>query len=96
MCEHARALTFDNQGHDGVGDAKRVARDAAVGTVVLRAGVEDGDDGTVRANFNIVCRTKRAIHFSSFMTVSASVNKGLAQLGPEICVKSTLQTGGKF
>lgn len=44
-----------------MGDAERVAGDAAVGTVVLRAGVEDGDDRTVRANFNIVCRAKGAI-----------------------------------
>ena len=48
-------LTFDDQGHDGVSDAERVARHAAVGAVVDGASPGDGDDRAVGANIDIVC-----------------------------------------
>lgn len=48
-------FTFHNHRHDGVGDAKRVARHTAVGPVVLRLDVDDGDDGTITADFDIIC-----------------------------------------
>lgn len=54
-------LTFDDQRHDGVGDAEWVAGHTAVGTVVHRAGIGDGNNRTIRANFDIVCRTEEPI-----------------------------------
>ena len=53
--------TFDNQRHDGVGDAEWVAGHTAVGAVVYRASSGDGDDRAVRADFNIICRGKEQI-----------------------------------
>lgn len=54
--EEARAgVTFQDQGHDGVGDAEGVAGHAAVGALVLRLDVNDGDDGAVAAEFDVVC-----------------------------------------
>lgn len=38
-----------------MGDPERVAGHAAVRTVVLRLDVDDGDDGTVAADFDIIC-----------------------------------------
>lgn len=58
-------LTFDNQRHDGVGDAERVAGHTAVGAVVHRAHTGDGDDRAVGANFNIICRTEERINITS-------------------------------
>lgn len=48
--------TFDNQRHDGVGDAERVAGNTTVGAVVHRASSGDGYDRAVRADFNVICR----------------------------------------
>lgn len=36
--------TFDNQGHYALSDAKQVASHTAVGALVARAGIGDGDD----------------------------------------------------
>lgn len=48
-------FTFHDHRHDGVGDPEQVAGHAAVRTVVLRLDVDDGDDGTVAADFDIIC-----------------------------------------
>lgn len=56
-------LTFDNQRHNGVGDAKRVARHTTVGTMIHRAGIGNGDNRTIIANFNIICRTEEQIKY---------------------------------
>lgn len=53
--------TFDNQGHDGVGDAERVAGNTTVGAVVHRANSGDGYDRAVGADFNVICRGEEQI-----------------------------------
>lgn len=52
------SVTFDDQRNNGVGDAVEVARHTAVGTVVDRADIADGDNRTVGADLNIICRTQ--------------------------------------
>lgn len=41
-----------------MGDAERVARHTAIGTVVDRAGIANGNNRTIRADFHIICRTE--------------------------------------
>ncbi len=52
------SLTFDDQRHNGVSDAERVAGHTAVSPVVRGADAGDGDNRTIRANLNIICRTE--------------------------------------
>ena len=49
-------LTFDDQRHDGVGDAERVARHAAVGAVVGGSSAADGHHRSVEVDFDVICR----------------------------------------
>lgn len=41
-----------------MGDAERVASHTTISAMVLSADIDDGNDRTIRANFNIVCRTE--------------------------------------
>lgn len=61
MCARVYMLTFDNQRHNGVGDAKRVASHTTISTVVGRAGVGNGKNRTISSNFDIICGKEQQI-----------------------------------
>lgn len=48
-------ITFHNQGHNSVGDAKRVAGHAAVSTMIHGLCIYNGNHRTIGANLDIVC-----------------------------------------
>lgn len=51
-------LTLNNQRHYGVRDAEWVACHTAIGTMVDGACIGNGNNRTIRADFDIVCRTQ--------------------------------------
>lgn len=53
---HDWNITFNKQRHYGLSDAKRIARHTAVGSVVCWASVDDGDNGAIRVNSDVIYR----------------------------------------